>query len=332
MLLYVWDMNAIRKKRQEYQSWKKSYFHLSSDGWKEGKLFYTDEQYAYGMTIMGLLTLRFNLTIYDFTLMPNHFHILMSGTGAECVRAFDYYKKKISIRLQEDGFPPLPRNYFFKLTPIEDEEQMRIEFLYVDRNTLEKGLSLPGGYPWGATYLFYSFLGNYLQGKSASSFPKYTALEKVTGSRILIPPDWQFHPQLGLLPQSFVDKSLFRRLFPDPKTYLTRLVKEYEAFVKLGKRIGEEVVFSNEEITDIVQQQVQLHFPGKSVHSLTNEDKGRLVVALDSKYSLTPTQIADALFMREYLVKQFLFSKDYGKKKKDAIRGTPHYDYSSKNS
>lgn len=324
-MLYVWGMDTIQRTKREYRSWKNGYYHLSSDGWQQGKLFYTREQYAYGMTVMGLFTLRFKLCIYDFTLMPNHFHILLSGSGEDCVQAFDYYKRKISARLVKDGFPPLPGSYFFKLTPITDEHQLRINFLYVDRNVLEKGISLPGGYTWGAAYLYYSFLGNYLKGESAASLPKYTGLEKLTGSRIQIPPSWQFHPELGLLPASFVDTHLFQRLFPSPKTYQTLLVKEYEAFVKLGKSIGEEVVFSKDEIAGIVQQQLQRQYPGRSVRDLSNDEKGRLAVSLEAKYSLTCQQIASALSLPEYLVQQLLHSKDFGSSRSYAS-STSHYE------
>ena len=236
-------MNTIRKKRKEYQSWGNGYYHLSTDGRKDGKLFYSNGQFAYGMTLIGLLTLRFAVIIYDFVLMDNHIHLLLSGTGAECVRAFDYLRRKISARLVKDGYAPLPKDYFFKLTPVKDEEQMRINYLYIDRNILERGVCLPGGYPWGAAYLHHSFWNNYLSGDKAVSFFKYTELEKMTGSRISIPPEWRFHPELSLLPDSFIDRTLFNRLFPNPKTYLTRLVKDYEAFVRLGGTIEEDVVF-----------------------------------------------------------------------------------------
>ena len=59
---YVWGMKTILKERKEYQSWGKSYYHLSSDGWQEGKLFYKKEQSAFGMILMGLLTLRFEMS------------------------------------------------------------------------------------------------------------------------------------------------------------------------------------------------------------------------------------------------------------------------------
>lgn len=56
-------------------------------------------------------------------------------------------------------------------------------------------------------------------------------------------------------------------------------------------------------------------FPGRSTHSLSNDEKGKLCIILSDKFGLSTKQIADALSMPEYLVKQILSSKDYGKKK-----------------
>ena len=311
---YVWGMKTILKERKEYQSWGKSYYHLSSDGWQEGKLFYKKEQSAFGMILMGLLTLRFEMAIYDFCLMENHVHILLSGTGAECCRAFDYFRKKLTARLVKDGFPPLPQNYGFKLTPIKDEEQMRVNYLYIDRNPFEKGLCIPGGYPWGAAYLHCSQMGKYLHGTPAAKIKKHR-LELMAGTRTAFPPEWEFHPELGLLPSSFVDNTLFNRLFPSPKDYQTRLVKDYEAFAKLGRCMDDPLTLSDSEVREIAGQMTVRLFPGKQLSSLPNIEKGRLCVQLEDKFKLTTAQIAKALSISEYLVKQFLHSKDFGRKK-----------------
>lgn len=307
-------MKTYLKDRKEYQSWGKGYYHLSSDGWQNGKLFHNKAQFAYGMLLMGLLALRFKVVIYEFSLMDNHIHILFSGTGAECVRAFDYFRMKLSARLVRDGYPPLPEDYGFKLKPVKDKEQMRINFLYVGRNPLEKDIALPGGYPWGTAYLHYSQIGLYLHGVKASSLSKHK-LELLAGTRTPIPPHWEFHPELGLLPSSFIDNSLFERLFAGPKDYQTRLVKEYEAFVRLGRDMEETVEFSFLEVQDVTEKLIRDAFPGKTVRSLTQDEKGRLCVLLADKFDLTSQQIATVLRMEEFLVKQILSSKDYGKKK-----------------
>ena len=304
-------MKEHKKTYRTYRSWKRCYYHLSSDGWQEGLLFHNREEYAFGMTLMGLLTLLFPLTIYNFTLMPNHFHILLSGTGEACVNAFAYLKRKLNLRLKADGFNPLPENYCFKLVRVESEEQMRVNYIYIDRNPYEKQLCLPGGYPWGTAYLHYSFLGRYIDGRSACQMSG-RELSHWTGSRIRIPDHWQFHHTLGLLPASFVEDGLFIKLFYSPKLYQTRLIKDYEAFLKLSEKLEEGMEWTIDEIREMASQLCEAHFSGQKIHQLSNEEKGRLISLLWSKYKIAPDILAQALHLPEYLVKQILRSKDYG--------------------
>ena len=308
-------MNDRQRLRANYAGMKYGYYHLATDGWQQGLLFHTQAQFAYGMVVIGLLTLRFRMVVYDFTLMNNHIHILLKGSGKTCLKAFDYLKRKLSARLVKDGYPPLPKDYGFKLTAIENEKQMRINYLYVARNSYERKEAVPGGYPWGSDYLHYSSLSHFIRGKRADSYSK-RELERITGSRTPIPPHWEFHPELGLLPASFVDDSLFKRLFHSPKDYQTHLIKDYEAFVQVGKTLCEEIVFSREELDDIVDQLIKQHYPQKRVQTLSNDEKGRLCVLLSENYGLQPTVIASVLKLPDYLVNQFLHAKDYGATRK----------------
>lgn len=313
--LYFYDMNKWDKQRQAYKEMKPYYYHLSSDGWKEGLLFHTVEQFAYGMILMGLLTLRYGVVIFDFVLMPNHIHILLKGSGEQCLQAFDYFRKKLSACLVKDGYPPLPDDYGFVLIPVESEEQMRVNILYLARNPYEKNMAVPGGYPWGTAYLHGSTLATFIRGRRVEHM-KQRELEAWTCTRTPVPSSWEFHPQLGLLPGCFIDQSMFTRLFPTPKQYETHLIKDYESFVQLGKNLNESVVFTREEVQDMVQECITEYYPGNRIGTLTPEEKGRLSVALFNTYNLPASQLAEALSMPEYLVKQFLYAKDYGKQRR----------------
>lgn len=300
-----------RKEREEIRQRKKGYYHLSTDGWKDGKLFHTTSQYAYGMIVMGLLTLLFDVKIYSFSLMPNHVHIVLSGTGAACLDVFDYLRQKLSARLVKDGYPAIPEDYWFKLVPIEDEKQMKELMIYVDRNAYEIGISVPCGYPWSSGPLHFSQLGTLVRGQSADTFSK-RKLTEMTGTSKPIPPHWEFHPQWGLLPASFVDNRLFLKLFDGPKEYESRLVKDYEAFVHVARSLGETLDYSKEDYAAIVEHLLHEQFSGRGVWQLSNDEKGRLAVLLMKRYDMSAAQISEALNMSEHLVRQFLRAKDYG--------------------
>ena len=304
-------MTRKEKERELYRGLKHAYYHLSSDGLKQGRLFNTTAQYAFGMTLIGLISLRFGLVIYSFSLMPNHLHVLLSGTGAACTDAFDYLKRKITARLVQDGYPPLPDDYWFKLTHIETPEQMKTNFVYIDRNAYELQYCIPSGHIWSSCYLYYSKISDLLLSSPADSLSK-RQLEQWTGSRISIPKTWQFHPVYGLLPGSFIEKTLFYKLFPTPKEYLTRLVKDYEAFIKLADTLGETFIYSKEETEDLLQKLVSELYPGRWLKQLTGNEKARLVQIMVNQYKIPPADTAQSLNMPERLVSQILRSKDYG--------------------
>lgn len=298
----------------KYKDWAKGYYHLSTDGRWDGTIFHNDALFAYGMILVGLLTLLYPVKIYAFVLMDNHIHIILSGTGQACTKAFHYLVRKLNIRLRENGFPPLPDNYGFKLVPIENQEQLKNEILYLDRNPYEKQLCIPGGYPWGTAGIHHSRFLRLFKWTKASEMSK-RELERLYGSRVPIPGDWEFNTELGLNPASFVCNDKFKVLFPTPKSYESRLAKDYEAFVKVAEKLEEEIVFSPEEIDGILNNLLRVHFSARKLVHLDNGERARLAVMLSTDYHIPSTQIADALHIQEYLVKQFLGSKDFGKRK-----------------
>lgn len=302
-------MENMKTKRSLYRKAKKGYYHLCTDGWKEGKLFHTNHQFAYGMTVMGLATLLLEIKIYAFTLMPNHIHILLSGSGDQCVRLFSYLRRKLGDRLKEDGCPPLPENYGYQLIPVEDEEQMRANYLYLFRNPYEKGWTIPEGYRWGSCWLHYSMSPSVIRGARADTLTGRD-LKRLTRSEQAIPGQWEFHPELGLLPISFVETALFTKLFPSVKVYATKLIKDYESFVHVASRLGEDIIWSQAELADIVSMLCTRHFQGRSVDALRADEKSRLAGWLQSDFHLSAGQIAQWVCMPEKTVRQWLASKE----------------------
>ena len=298
-----------RKEREEYRALEKGYFHFCTDGLKDDNIFNNAAQFAFGMILMGLISILFPIRIYAFTLMPNHIHIIFSGTGASCLQAFDYMKRKLSARLKRDGFPPLPDDYWFKLTTISSPEQMKQEIIYVLRNPLEKGVAIVGGYLWSSGWLYYSGISN-LVDTAVVRKPTTRQLRKLLGGDESVPDDWRFHPYLGLHPACFVDTSLVLKLFPEAKDLQTALVKDYEVYFQIASRLGEICEFSKAEQESIVAQTLQKRFNGRTLNSLPEEDKGKLAVILGREFGFTSYQISTSIFMKEKVARQLLASKE----------------------
>ena len=299
-----------RKEREAYRALGNGYYHFSTNGWKEADIFNDVNQYALGMILMGLICIKFSVVIYAFTLMPNHIHIILSGTGANCLKAFDYLKRKLSARLKRDGYPPLPEDYWFQLTSIDSPEQMKTEIIYVLRNPLEKGMAMVGGYLWSSEWLYYSGITKLLLDSAQPCIPSTRKLRNLIGGDETIPKEWRFHPYLGLHPACFVDTSLVVKLFPEVKDLQIALVKDYEAFFQIASRLGEICEFNKMEMESIVSQTLQKRFNGRSLKSLSEEEKGKLAIILNREFGFTSYQISTTIFIKERVVRQLLASKE----------------------
>lgn len=299
-----------RRLREEIRAKGNGYYHFCTDGLKTGNLFYNAAQLSFGMILIGLLVLKYNLKVYAFVLMPNHIHVILSGTGENCLKAFDYFKYKVSLRLKKDGFPPLPDDYGFILREIPDKDSMKSELAYVLRNPLEKDYSTIAGYVWGTGWLYHSGISEYISGKRVDEMSE-REVTRLTGTELALPGHWRLHPVLGLLPGSFVDMSLAKRLFPAAKDFEVAMVKDFESFVRTARALNEDIEFSSSEIKSIVNLTLQNNFKGSSLNDLTQDAKCKLAVILGSKYGLSSYEISQGIYLKESIVRQVLSAKEY---------------------
>ena len=310
-LPHLWGMDTRQKEMREYKALPRGRYHLCTNGWQEGKMFNNVGQFRYGMCTMAIVAAQFDVDIISFELMPNHIHAIIEATGETCLAIFLFIRHRINMKLKEDGYPLLPEEYWFVLKPIPDDNALQQLLIYLARNAYEKNMAIPGGYPWGSSYLFFSRVSDFIQGTSVEQM-KQSDVRRIVGSKCQLPGSWEIHPELGVLPRSFVKTDVVRRVLGTAKEYLTRLVKDYESAVHIAQELGEQIEWSSDELNDIVYGKARIMFPGKMVKDLASDEKGRLLVALEKEYHFSTQILARHLFMPEKLVRQFLNSKDFG--------------------
>lgn len=303
-------MDKRQKRRAEYKTWKKGYYHLCTDG-KKGIICHDEAEYVYLVNTISLLNLLFPVAVHVYEVMRSHLHLLVSGRGAACVAVFDYIKRRINKRLREDGYPPLPADYDFRLIPIEDEDQMRNNVIYMARNASQVMNIRPGSYLFGSTMAFYSDVARLFETVRAGDLP-VRALRKMFNTLLSIPPERLIHPGLGMaLPQGFVDTVVLHKIFPTATEFETRLVKDYEAFVEIADKVGEEIVFTVEEAHSIVD--MELVKAGRMLADLSSEERCRMAVELNRRFRLDALTLSKVLFIPARFISQALKSKRYGK-------------------
>ncbi|MBQ9889476.1 MAG: hypothetical protein IJM41_09570 [Bacteroidales bacterium] len=303
-------MDERMKRRAMYRTWKKGYYHLCTDG-KTTILCHDDAEYANLVNAIAVLPLKFPVRIHAYEVMRTHMHLLLSGNGAACVDAFDYLKCRAARRLRKDGHPSLPRNYDFRLINVEDEDQMRRNFVYVARNAFEVQEVVPGGYLWGSSLLFYSMVPILFESIRAGDLSLHK-LRETLETRIPIPKDYLIHMPSGMvLPQSFVDTKVFYKVFPTARQYHTALVKDFEGYMMVADQLGETVSFTQEEADMIIDQVLTSDYQGVKPDNLTIDERFRLASALQKKYRLNVNQLAAGLLLPANILAQALRSKQY---------------------
>ena len=108
---------------------------------------------------------------------------------------------------------------------------------------------------WGSGYLYFNELAQYIAGERVSKM-RSSEVKRIT---------------LGPLPQNYIAVNEVENLFSSVKEYLTRLVKEYEAVVKIAKTLGEDVEFSEAEVRDIVNTELRTSYPGRLFKNISQE-------------------------------------------------------------
>lgn len=303
-----------RTTREQYNDMPLGCYHLCFERLEGRNIFTCDQDYRMGMAGVALSTIKYGVDVFAFELMPNHLHDILRGTGAQCMQVFSFMKRRLSEQMIKNGLPPLPESYGCKLTPILDENSLKDQILYTARNPYEKDFCAPGGHLWGSSYLYFNQFANIIRGEKVSSLSQ-AKVRALTGSKELLPPDWEIHPILGVLPRCFVKAKEVMRLFGSAKEFHTRLVKEYETAVKIARELDEEVLFSTNEIRDIANTELRNAYPGRLFKSLSKEEKCRVAVSLNDRLGLTPLQLSQAMYMSELTISQAIRSKDYGIKR-----------------
>ena len=288
----------------EYRQWPRWYYHLTFDSLEDGQLFHNDEEFADGMNGVAVGQFVYGLSIIAFTLMVNHCHILLCGTGDDIVSFFIYKKRRINDKLREDGYPSLPKNYGFHLAKIEDERQLANTIGYIARNPMKARPDImPSGYLWGSALLIFSDIHkivNKIKLEEISDRKK----KRILRTKYPFPDDYVFNEKMGyILPESYVLTDKAEKTLGTSWRFSSDLIRNIDAFIKISEGIGDKVVLSEEEVNELIYQNVKEMFKVNSVKTLNIEEKCRLAVQLKKRYRLDNKRIARKLKLDLKIIK-----------------------------
>lgn len=133
-----------------------AWYHVMNRGAGRRRIFYEDRDRLLFLDLLSEITRAFHIEIHAFSLMDNHYHLLVHTPEAGLGRAMRHlngiYTYRFNRRHRTDG--PLLRGRY-KARLVEQEEYLLELVRYIHLNPVRAGLAkLPGNHPW-TSHRFY---------------------------------------------------------------------------------------------------------------------------------------------------------------------------------
>lgn len=123
-----------RTKREDY---KGAWHHVMNRGIRKNKIFLTDRHCSKFLDIVGEAVDRYGLEVHAYSLMPNHYHLLVRsllGNLSKCMRHINGTYTLWLNKIQRWDGPVFRGRY--KNQVVEDEEYLRILMAYIHLNPI----------------------------------------------------------------------------------------------------------------------------------------------------------------------------------------------------
>lgn len=261
------------------------FWHLCTPGELCANIFTCEEDFRVGMNLLGVCADRFRVVsgngcqgvdivgsfnqgvsivggrgvvrsmgvkIYTFILMNNHIHIILCGDERACREFFEMFRKRLNMYFTRSASRVDLSGFEAELYPITSLKQLRSEFAYVNRNaSVVNSAYTPYSYPWGAGYLFFNRIYDRYKLKPFSKLSVITKRDICKSRSIELSEDILVLENL-IVPSCFCYIREAESFYRDAAHYSSLVSKNYEAFSEVAKRLGESVVFSDEEMYSAV--------------------------------------------------------------------------------
>ena len=133
-------------------------YHVISRGNGGQDIFLTDDDRETFLGLLEVLSGRFNIEIYAYVLMDNHYHVLLKTIEANLSKAMQWfgttYTRKFNLNHHSNGHLFQGR---FKSIIVENDAYLMRLSCYIHRNPLRAGIvDRIAEYKW-SSYLFYGY-------------------------------------------------------------------------------------------------------------------------------------------------------------------------------
>lgn len=286
------------------------FWHMYTPGCLTSILFTDTEDFIFGMNLVPQVLIKIpGIEIYTFEIMNNHLHFILSGKEENCRLLFKGYKDRLSRYLRNKGDICDLSQFECCLIPITDLKMLRNEIIYVNRNGyVARHDCTPFSYPWGAGAAIFNTFIKLIPAKPYSELTIREKRKICKSKDINLPDNLRVYENV-ILPSSYCVLKKTEQLFRDPHHYFNMLSKNWEAYSETGKRLGDTIIITDEEMYGAISALSAKLFGQKNPKLLNPSNKIELARKMKTEYSASKKQIRSILKIEQNIVDE-LFGKE----------------------
>lgn len=298
----------------EYSSYKKWYYHLTLDSLGERNLLNSLDQCVNAMNVIAIGQFLYDVDVVQFDWMRNHGHLVLYATGLQCCELFAYIKKRINSKLVEDGYPPLPSDWYMNLRKLETITDLINAVTYSGRNSFDaRGDILPSGYLWSSNYLLFSDINMLFEYRTLSEV-SLTEARRLLGSRVILPSDYKISRLGYILPESYIMRTpdgkmtKAQSLYKDSKDYAYRMFRDFNTYRRMAADIGESWSPSGGDVDSLIDSLLNYGYGVGGVGDLPMDKRYELATRLSFAYGVEAEAVAEKLKVSQAAVSKMVYS------------------------
>lgn len=290
-----------------------AHYHICARGNERRRLYWKDRDYEHFIDILKETSDRFEIKIYAFVLMTNHFHLMIQTPLGNLSQAMHWLKTSYTVWLnrKRGRFGHLFQGRYHSVI-VEDESHYLELSRYIHLNPVRAGMvKRPEDHPWSSCHDYLNKKQKWpwldrepvlteLGGKSAGRFKRYREF---------------LYAGIGMNEESL---SEFRRGFIiGGEAFRNWIVEKLDKGVKEVKGAGELVRSSKpscKEAADILLRKLNAHVP-----HLANDRKTTMYLLFRSGYALR--EIGEMFGVSYSAVSQNARRYEAGKKDLEKLEG-----------
>ena len=274
-------------------------WHLCTPGESSGILFRTEEDYVYGMNMVGVSAAKFwgKVGIYTFQLMSNHMHFVVEGESVDIEKFFNDLKLRLRRYLLKQNRGYDINNISHNTIPVKDENYLKNLIAYVNRNgyLVNKNMTV-FSYPWGANRYFFFPLGEVESKTFLSRLASRTKME-IFHTRDIIFPECFYLTNGYISPYCYCKIREAEELYMHAHNYSSLVSRRVESFLDIAAEIGDTIAYSDEEMYVSIFHHIKKQFDKTNIQTLSKTEKLQVARHMHYEYNSSNKQISRILRM-----------------------------------